>query len=301
MSPFTGSASEQLLRSMSNETCQRLWLIGVDALELINTYHGVPQLDDFLVRRVHTRRGLLRPILAEDLKSWVSDQPPCFEPTASSYMEAIFRRFERLLISTLYAGTRFKVVPGVDLDAIPADLDYELATAFIKHRIDRIDSALAASGLRREVIANSARPTCPLSWERPCVGEWRFQMWTDVLGAAPCEHWTLNHRRLLEAIRAPLDPGRELPRIVTDPDTRSVFLDGREVATRLTPDVFAYVAAVAAAHPHAIPFSVISMNLALHGKNQTRLRESLCEQSPAVKKLILASNQGHFLQLPQLS
>ncbi len=275
----------------------RFWKIGVEHLEFINIFQGSPMLDEFLLDQILTRRDLLRPILNQDCTWWVSDAPPCFEPTASSYFEAIFRRMERLLRYALYAGRRFTPVDPDSLSAIPGDLDYELATEFVRHRVTHIDLALAVSGLRREVISNMGRPMCSLSWERPCVGEWRYKMWMEVFLDTPPLHWELDHQALIVAIRAPQDAERELPRVFADPETRAVYLDGREVASHIPSDVFQYVSAVIAAHPRPITFRAMQP-ASLRGKNQTRLRKKMAEHCRRLAELIGVGSEGHFLNLP---
>ena len=126
-----------------------------------------------------------------------------------------------------------------------------------------------------------------------------MRVFLEMLEATPPYQWTLDKAQLLKAIQEPTSVGKEPSRMTVDPETRSVSLDGNEVASNLTPKLFEYVSAILAAHPHSIPFKEIKKRKGLLGTNSTRLHRDITGAFPKLAKLISTNHTGHFLELPR--
>lgn len=87
-------------------------------------------------------------------------------------------------------------------------------------------------------------------------------------------------------------------RVRCEPSTRSVFIDGQEIASGLSEDCFHFVEAVAAAYPEPITWRRIRHLKRIRDQNQDRVKTSL----PASLALYLrGSTRGHYFVLPKPS
>jgi len=90
-------------------------------------------------------------------------------------------------------------------------------------------------------------------------------------------------------------PGR--PRLRCEPSDRSVWLDGKRLASGLPEDVFAYFSILAERYPESVSFpSMAKRSIPLKGVNQTRLKSRIPRALRSFVKTI--PGKGHSLRLP---
>jgi hypothetical protein len=90
---------------------------------------------------------------------------------------------------------------------------------------------------------------------------------------------------------------RESPRIVCRKSDSAVVLDGKEVASGLTDEQFAYAEVLTINYPNPIPFpSMKRQSIYLESSNQTRLKDSLPGKLNNLIDRI--PNKGHVWNLP---
>jgi hypothetical protein len=203
-------------------------------------------------------------------------------------------------------------IPGAiaELDRLIADAASKLAP--VRGELDAVCQGVVS--IAEEVVefarnfSNSAASLAPES----ALPTWDVQVWLasaalelarymNGITHGPQFIYRLTSGIDFEFTKAAMQRTRRKPcqtRVRCDPSDRSVWVDGKRLASGLAPEVYAYFTVLADQYPEPITFPEMQRrSTELEGVNQSRLKDKIpCQLVGIVWR---SSNKGHVLRLPE--